>query len=52
MLLAMASEQFKVLIGNRAWMKQNGVALTSEMHSSMERSENQGHTAVLCAIND
>ena len=47
----MASEQFTVLIGNRDWMNQNSVALTPEMHSCMERSEVQGHTAVLCAVN-
>ena len=45
-----ANQQVHVLIGNREWMRRNGLKVTDEMTSCMERSEVQGHTAVLCAI--
>ena len=32
-------------------MKRNGIAVSADMNATMEESEVQGHTAVLCAIN-
>jgi Cu+-exporting ATPase len=47
---ATASSQFDVLIGNREWMHRNGLVITDDMESSMTEQEDQGITAVLCAI--
>lgn len=40
-----------VLIGNRAWMQQNGLEVTDDMEESMQEHEEKGHTAVLVGIN-
>jgi len=33
------------------WMRKNGLSITPEMDMKMSKHENQGQTAVLCAIN-
>lgn len=45
-----ASTVFDVLIGNREWMNRNGMVVTDDMDAVMTEHEEQGHTAVLCAI--
>jgi len=45
-----ASRPYAVLIGNREWMNRNGLTVTDKMDSTMAEHEDQGHTAVLCAI--
>lgn len=47
---AMAPTVYNVLIGNREWMNRNGLQVTDEMDHIMTKHEDQGHTAVLCAI--
>ncbi|KAK7500657.1 hypothetical protein BaRGS_00008232, partial [Batillaria attramentaria] len=42
---------YKVLVGNREWMKRNGLVITRDMDDVMTEHEGQGHTAILCAIN-
>lgn len=45
------NDKFDLLVGNREWMKKNGLKITNEMDSKMSTHEHQGQTAVLCAIN-
>lgn len=40
----------QVCIGNRAWMRENGVELDSASEAMMESMENQGKTAVLMSL--
>ncbi|XP_052076803.1 copper-transporting ATPase 1-like isoform X2 [Mytilus californianus] len=47
---ASAPQPYQVLIGNREWMQRNGLIVTDLMDKSMSEHEDQGHTAVLCAI--
>ncbi|XP_067664088.1 copper-transporting ATPase 1-like isoform X2 [Haliotis asinina] len=47
---AASSSTYEVLIGNREWMNRNGLLVSDAMDSVMTEHENQGHTAVLCAI--
>lgn len=47
---ASAMQSYDVLIGNREWMMRNGLEVTDHVNQSMEEHEEQGHTAVLCAI--
>lgn len=44
-------EPYKVLIGNREWMKQNSVAVPKNVDVQMGEQEELGRTAVLAAIN-
>ena len=48
---AAASSVYCVLIGNREWMERNGLTVNEAMFAAMADHENQGHTAVLCAVN-
>ncbi|XP_048589716.1 copper-transporting ATPase 2 isoform X2 [Nematostella vectensis] len=45
-------KQYKVLIGNRDWMQQNGLVVTDEMEEDMVAHETIGHTAILIGIGD
>ncbi|XP_060556609.1 copper-transporting ATPase 1-like isoform X2 [Ruditapes philippinarum] len=47
---AASTRPYDVLIGNREWMKRNGLHVTEQMDLTMSEHEEQGHTAVLCAI--
>eukprot|EP00794_Sanderia_malayensis_P006913 gene6913-7690_t len=42
---------YQVLIGNRDWMMQNGLTVDPDIDGVMIEHEEQGHTAVLTAIN-
>lgn len=45
-----ASESYKVFIGNREWMKRNGLAITGTINDLMTEQEDKGQTAILCAV--
>ncbi|KAL6062215.1 ATPase Cu transporting protein 7B [Balamuthia mandrillaris] len=40
----------RVLVGNRRWMEENGVNITTEVISQMEQLEAEGKTVILCAF--
>lgn len=42
---------YEVVIGNREWMNRNGFFLAEEVDGKMMIEEEQGRSAVLCAIN-
>ncbi|XP_043560874.1 copper-transporting ATPase 1-like isoform X1 [Chiloscyllium plagiosum] len=44
------SQVFSVLIGNREWMKRNGLHISNDVDSCMIEHEGQGHTAVLVSV--
>lgn len=41
---------YSVLLGNREWMKRNGLKINDDVENSMKRTEEKGHTAIICAI--
>lgn len=43
-------QTYSVLIGNREWMKRNGLAISSDVSDAMTDHEMKGHTAILVAI--
>ncbi|XP_075418992.1 copper-transporting ATPase 2 [Tenrec ecaudatus] len=45
-----APETFSVLIGNREWMRRNGLTISSDVSDAMTDHEIKGQTAVLVAI--
>ncbi|KAJ8928898.1 hypothetical protein NQ314_018469 [Rhamnusium bicolor] len=42
---------YEVIIGNREWMHRNGFMVSNELDRNMAAEEEQGRSAVLCAIN-
>lgn len=44
------SPSFSVLIGNREWMKRNGLNISKDVDSCMTEHESQGHTAILVTV--
>ncbi|XP_070789124.1 copper-transporting ATPase 2 [Pituophis catenifer annectens] len=45
------SHTYSVLIGNREWMRRNGLHISSDIHEAMRDHEMKGQTAILMAIN-
>ncbi|XP_012578806.1 PREDICTED: copper-transporting ATPase 2 isoform X2 [Condylura cristata] len=45
-----ASHTFAVLIGNREWMRRNGLTVSSDISDAMTNHEMKGQTAILVAI--
>ncbi|XP_058404061.1 copper-transporting ATPase 2 isoform X4 [Diceros bicornis minor] len=45
-----APQTFSVLIGNREWMRRNGLTISSDISDSMTDHEMKGQTAILVAI--
>lgn len=45
-----SSQTYSVLIGNREWMKRNGLKIDDGIDKTMSAHEHDGHTAVLVAI--
>ncbi|XP_055398215.1 copper-transporting ATPase 2 isoform X2 [Bubalus kerabau] len=45
-----ATQTFSVLIGNREWMRRNGLTVTSDVLDAMTDHETKGQTAILVAI--
>uniref|UniRef100_A0ACB8GEX6 ATPase Cu transporting protein 7B n=1 Tax=Sphaerodactylus townsendi TaxID=933632 RepID=A0ACB8GEX6_9SAUR len=46
-----APQTYSVLIGNREWMRRNGLPISSDVHEAMTGHETKGQTAILVAIN-
>ena len=44
-------EEYDLFVGNREWMAKNRITVTEEMDEKMSVHENDGQTAVLCAVN-
>ncbi|KAJ6659211.1 hypothetical protein lerEdw1_019256 [Lerista edwardsae] len=47
---ATAPQFYAVLIGNREWMRRNGLHISSDIDDAMMSHEMKGHTAILVAI--
>ncbi|XP_043927608.1 copper-transporting ATPase 2 [Protopterus annectens] len=47
---AVAPQVYSVLIGNREWMKRNGVDISADVDDAMSNHEMKGQTAILVAI--
>ncbi|XP_066237040.1 copper-transporting ATPase 2 isoform X4 [Saccopteryx leptura] len=45
-----APQTFSVLIGNREWMRRNGLTISSDVSDAMTDHEMEGQTAILVAI--
>lgn len=45
-----APQTFSVLIGNREWMRRNGLSISSDISDAMTDHEMKGQTAILVAI--
>ncbi|XP_036867606.2 copper-transporting ATPase 2 isoform X5 [Manis javanica] len=49
-LIPAAPQTFSVLIGNREWMRRNGLAVPGDVGDAMADHETKGQTAILVAI--
>lgn len=45
-----ASQKYLVLIGNREWMRRNGLNIANDVNDAMTNHEMKGQTAILVAI--
>ncbi|KAM4789933.1 copper-transporting ATPase 2 isoform 1-T1 [Cyanocitta cristata] len=45
-----ASQKYSVLIGNREWMRRNGLSIRNDVNDAMTNHEMKGQTAILVAI--
>uniref|UniRef100_A0A8U7NSJ1 Copper-transporting ATPase 2 n=1 Tax=Corvus moneduloides TaxID=1196302 RepID=A0A8U7NSJ1_CORMO len=45
-----ASQKYSVLIGNREWMRRNGLNIRNDVNDAMTNHEMKGQTAILVAI--
>ncbi|XP_066401045.1 copper-transporting ATPase 2 isoform X1 [Molothrus aeneus] len=45
-----ASQKYSVLIGNREWMRRNGLNIANDVNDAMTNHEMKGQTAILVAI--
>ncbi|KAL1501048.1 hypothetical protein ABEB36_006450 [Hypothenemus hampei] len=43
--------EYTVIVGNREWMRRNGLTILPEVDAKMIAEESEGRSAVLCAIN-
>ncbi|XP_072466563.1 copper-transporting ATPase 2 isoform X2 [Notamacropus eugenii] len=48
---ATAPQTYSVLIGNREWMRRNGLTISADVNDAMTSHEMKGQTAILVAIN-
>ncbi|XP_041263268.1 copper-transporting ATPase 2 [Onychostruthus taczanowskii] len=49
-LESQASRKYSVLIGNREWMRRNGLNIANDVNDAMTNHEMKGQTAILVAI--
>nr|2KOY_A Chain A, Copper-transporting ATPase 2 [Homo sapiens] len=49
-ILAAVPQTFSVLIGNREWLRRNGLTISSDVSDAMTDHEMKGQTAILVAI--
>lgn len=45
-----SSHTYSVLIGNREWMRRNGLHIANDVNDAMTDHETKGQTAILVAI--
>ncbi|CAN8195990.1 unnamed protein product [Coccothraustes coccothraustes] len=50
LLESQASQKYSVLIGNREWMRRNGLNIANDVNDAMANHEMKGQTAILVAI--